>query len=114
MNIKTISLAATGFGAALFLFAVIMWVGNKPDFYKLGTSTCGLFGSPGGRQYDQCYEEAVRNGDAASSAYNGCLFSSRYALCQGVTAVPYLSIAGIMILLGGGGLFLYGRTRRPA
>lgn len=111
MSMKTIGLGVAGLGAVLFAFAVIMWTVNKPDYSQLLRS-CGS--QPNSAAYKDCERMIGPTVNASISAYNGCLFASRYQACANVMAVPYLSIGGILVLLSGIVLFVVGLMIRPA
>lgn len=112
MSKNTIGLGVAGVGAALFLFAVTMWAVNKPDFYSGIHNNCRIDGQPGTSRYNECAARLNGYGDEASASYRICLFSTRYEVCRAIAGVPYLSIAGIMIALAGGGVLLFGRKTR--
>jgi hypothetical protein len=106
MEMKKIAFALLGLGALLVVFGCIMWAVNKPNFMA-GFPQQQMMSDP---DDDARWKRELMVGvQRAAQAYNRCLFSSSYAICQSVTAVPFLNIGGILVFLSGAGLFVFGR-----
>ncbi len=96
---KKVVFGLIGAGALLLVFGFIIWNINAPNFEALAANSPENF-SPG----------------QLAGFYRDCLFGSQRGIChavgsEGVKFVPFINIAGILLSLAGGGLFLFDRQK---
>lgn len=104
---KKVALAMLGGGALLLVLGIIIWAVNKPNFYA-GIPSEQASTTADAKDFRNML---LRRAAEADAAYSGCLFSSANVVCQGATAVPFLTYGGILLMLAGGCVFVASRRQ---
>lgn len=112
---KKIAFGVGGFGALVLALGLILWSSSNPDYYGQAMREFAAItrNSTDPRDIAERRTMYQRVGTENAARYSACLWSSG-PVCQqlGIGAVPLLNIGGILLMLAGVGLFLFGNRQR--
>jgi len=108
---KKAAIAVLGAGGVLFALGFIIWMANAPGFETKALREIEALGNSRLGRDTEYTDNILRTGRELDAEYRRCLFSSPSNNCNTVSAVPYMTIGGILLLVIGGGLFLFDRQK---
>lgn len=116
INLRVLSTGLAGFGGLLIVLGYLIWFTNNPNFVSETEKRIASINrqlGPGRSSSDVALYREIAAENAGH--YRACLLSSG-PMCQqlGVGSVSVLNLAGILVLMAGGGLFFLSRRNKPA